>query len=78
MEDERDYGWALDKLRDGYAVRRQGWNGKGLSVRLQVPDEHSKMTAAYTYLQCELVYGGRVPWVPSQTDHLAYDWELAE
>lgn len=76
MEKETDYGWALDKLRDGYRVRRSGWNGKGMWLALQTPDDHSKMSLPYTYLST--AQGDRVPWVPSQTDHLAYDWELAE
>ena len=33
---------ALSKLRCGWPVRRRGWNGKGIFIKLQVPDEHSK------------------------------------
>ena len=43
----RDFGWALSKLRCGWPVRRRGWNGKGIFIKLQVPDEHSKMTSPY-------------------------------
>lgn len=35
----RDFGWALSKLRCGWPVRRRGWNGKGIFIKLQVPDE---------------------------------------
>lgn len=44
-----DFGWALSKLRCGWPVRRRGWNGKGIFIKLQVPDEHSKMTSPYIY-----------------------------
>ena len=30
--------------------KRQGWNGKGVFIKLQVPDEHSKMTSPYIYI----------------------------
>ena len=36
-------GWAVKQLQDRKRVRRTGWNGKGMYLKLQVPDEHSKM-----------------------------------
>lgn len=27
---ERNFGWALERLRDGKRVARAGWNGKGM------------------------------------------------
>lgn len=73
---------ALQKLRDGYGVRRSGWNGAGLTVRMQVPDEHSKMTLPYLYIEYpadhRVTPGARCPWLASQTDILAQDWELVE
>lgn len=71
-----DIGWAVQKLWDGYKVRRAGWNGPGQWVALQTPDAKSKMTLAYAYLSN--VNGDLVPWLPSQGDLLAGDWELAE
>lgn len=80
-----DFGWALSKLRCGFAVRRKGWNGKGIFIKLQVPDENSKMTSPYIYidttgLKTDNAFAPRscVPWLASQTDMLAEDWELAE
>lgn len=84
-EEKRDFGWALRQLRHGGAVRRRGWNGRGICILLQVPDAHSKMTQPYIYidttgLQTEnpAAPKGRVPWLASQTDMLAEDWEIAE
>lgn len=68
-------GWAVKQLHDGRRVCRAGWNGKGMSLALQVPDEHSKMTLPYVYMHT--VQGALVPWLCSQTDLLAVDWELA-
>jgi len=39
-----DFGYALNTLRDGKKVAREGWNGKGMWLELQRPDENSKMT----------------------------------
>jgi hypothetical protein len=65
-------GWAIDKLRDGARVSRSGWNGKGMWVELQTPDDHSKMTLPYVYMST--AQGDLVPWLCSQTDLLATDW----
>lgn len=70
------FGRALEALRDGQYVRRAGWNGKGQWIALQQPDEHSKMTLPYIYI-CPVGGVALVPWVASQTDILAKDWELA-
>lgn len=67
---------ALLALRFGRAVERAGWNGRGMWVRMQEPDEHSKMTLPYLYIKT--VNGDLVPWNPSPTDLLADDWQLSE
>lgn len=68
------------------SAAREGWNGKGLCIKCQHPDEHSKMTLPYLYMEYppynpdeglgSAVYpdGCRVPWLASQTDMLADDW----
>jgi hypothetical protein len=68
-------GWAIYSLRQNCRIRRAGWNGKGMWVELQVPDAHSKMTLPYIYMST--AQGDLVPWLASQTDILATDWELA-
>ena len=73
-----DFGQALLMLKEGHKVYRHGWNGKGLWLELQVPDEHSKMTLPYIYINYPSdainTPGARVPWLASQTDLLANDW----
>lgn len=76
----RDFGWAIRKLKAGAAVCRDGWNGKGMWLRLQVPDAHSKMGAPYIYMKTAAnaeTPGYLVPWLASQTDMLAEDWSEA-
>ena len=73
MGEQFDFGEGLNRLRDGAHVAREGWNGKGMWLALQVPDAHSKMTLPYIYMKT--VQGDLVPWLASQTDILATDWE---
>ena len=44
-----NFGQALEHLKQGGAVARAGWNGKGIWLELQVPDANSKMTLPYIY-----------------------------
>jgi hypothetical protein len=68
-----NFGEALDVLKHGNRVFRQGWNGKEMWLAIQRPDAHSKMTLPYIYMST--VDGELVPWLASQTDILAEDWE---
>jgi hypothetical protein len=72
----RGIGWAVKELENGERVARAGWNGKGMWLELQVPDDKSKMTLPYVYMST--AQGDLVPWLCSQTDLLATDWEAAE
>ena len=68
-----DFGQALQSLRSGKKVCRSGWNGKGMWLALQTPDDYSKMSLPYIYMST--AQGDLVPWLASQTDVLASDWE---
>jgi hypothetical protein len=67
-------GIAIEFMRNGHRVLRDGWNGKNMWLALQVPDEHSKMTLPYVYMKT--ADGNLVPWLCSQTDLLANDWRV--
>ena len=71
-----DFGVALMYLKDGKKVARAGWNGKGMWLNLQVPDENSKMSLPYIYMKT--ADNKLVPWLASQTDVLGEDWELVQ
>lgn len=70
------FGWALEVLDSGDRVTREGWNGKGMWLSLQIPDAHSKMSRPYIYMRT--VDGDLVPWVASQSDLLAKDWHYGQ
>lgn len=67
-----DIGEAIYLMRQGQRVARKGWNGRGMWLELQVPDEHSKMTLPYVYMKT--ADDNLVPWLCSQSDLLATDW----
>ena len=80
-----NFGEAIKYLKRGFKVARKGWNGKGIYLELQVPDEHSKMTLPYIYIVTNGLITdnphapkGCVPWLASQTDMLADDWVFVE
>lgn len=70
------FGQALLHLEAGNYVCRTGWNGKNMWLGLQQPDAHSKMSLPYIYM-CT-AQGDLVPWLASQTDLLAKDWEVVD
>lgn len=79
-----DFGDALEWLKAGTGhnvAARWNWNGKGMYLRLQRPDDHSKMTLPYIFIEYPVGHpahpgGCRVPWLASQTDLLSDDWQL--
>lgn len=63
-------------MRAHNRVARKGWNGKGMWLALQTPDANSKMTEPYVYMST--AQGGLIPWLASQADLLATDWEIVD
>ena len=42
MVENQNFGQAIEALKQGKRVARQGWNGKGLFIFMQVPSEISE------------------------------------
>ena len=68
------FSQALIALKTHQKVCRTGWNGKGMWLALQIPDAYSKMTLPYIYMKT--ADDNLVPWLASQTDILAEDWQI--
>ncbi len=78
---------ALDALKDGKKISREGWNGKDMFLFL-VPGSTFQVnrppllgiypegtTIQYrSHIDMKTAQGDVVPWVSSQTDLLADDW----
>ena len=80
-----NFGEALTGLKTGKAMARRGWNGKGIFIKAQFPDENSKMTAPYIYIDSSGLQTSNpdapkncVPWLASQTDMFAEDWQIVK
>lgn len=56
------------------AIRMPQWSSD-VEIKVQRPDEHSKMTAPYLYVESRF---GLVPWIPTQIEMFSEDWELIE
>lgn len=84
-------GWAVKEMQGGARVRRAGWNGKGMFLFL-VPGSTFQVNRApllgiypegttinyHAHVDMKTADDKIVPWLCSQTDLLAIDWEIAE
>lgn len=68
----KTFGCVLAALKEGRAARLPHWQ-PDVRIMLQVPDEHSKMTHTYMYVQSRF---GCVPWNPTQVELLSEEWEV--
>ena len=53
-------------------MRLPNWRGDVI-IRVQVPDEHSKMTAPYLYVESRF---GKVPWKETMIELFSDKWEV--
>lgn len=86
-----DFSDALRLIKEGRKLRRSGWNGKGMFIFL-VPGSVFKVNRApllgiypegteiryHGHVDMRTADGMVVPWLCSQTDMLAHDWEVVE
>ncbi|QYW02293.1 hypothetical protein PP740_gp049 [Stenotrophomonas phage Philippe] len=83
------FGWALEMMKEGHRVHREGWNGKGMFVYYVGPNAYPVQTPAAVeyfgegamvpynpYFAIKGVDGTVSVWVPSTGDVLAEDWDL--
>ena len=74
-----DFGKALEALKEGKKVARSGWNGKGMFLFLvQGSTFNVKGTEIkyHAHIDMKTADNQIVPWLASQTDMLANDWEI--
>jgi hypothetical protein len=69
-----NFGAALEAVKQGKGMRLPKWS-PDVVIRAQFPDEHSKMTAPYLYVESRF---GRVPWKETMIELFAEDWEVVE
>ena len=84
---------ALNWLKSGRKVSREGWNGKGMFIYLVPANEYpangnkngtmkgvfpGDMVPYGAYIAMKTAQNIVTPWVCSQTDLLAEDWETVD
>ena len=84
------FGIALELLKKGCKVAREGWNGKGMFLYYVPAASYPPCTdiarkafdgndVPYgAYIAMKTAQGNVVPWLASQTDMLAEDWGIVE
>lgn len=86
-----DFGQAIKHMKDGKKVARIGWNGKGLFIflvsgstfkvnrppLLGIYEEGTEINYQ-PHVDMKTADGTIVPWLCSQSDMLAEDWEVVE
>lgn len=90
LPDKFGFDQALSLLKAGFRVTRSGWNGSGMFAYYVEPASYpAKMTAIKDVFEGDMVpYRGYfalktaqndvAAWVPSGSDILAEDWQIAE
>lgn len=69
-----NFGQALEEVKKGKGMRLPQWN-KDVIIKAQFPDEYSKMTAPYLYVESRF---GRVPWKETFIELFSESWEIVE
>ena len=68
------FGQAFDQIKLNGGMRLPQWS-EDVVVRVQSPDEHSKMTAPYLYVESRF---GKVPWKETMIELFSDNWEVVE
>lgn len=77
---EMNFGQAIEALKKGKKVARKGWNGKGMWLRLIIPEKSDIDMGLENlpYIEMKTADNKLVPWLASQTDMLSEDWTIVE
>lgn len=71
------FGLALEALKKGFKVAREGWNGRGMYIQYNksIDFEFSELCP---FLTIKNVRNSFDTWVPSISDLMAEDWCIVE
>jgi len=72
-----DIGMAVKKMKEGYKVRRSGWNGKDMWIWIYQPEQSIwHEFPRLPFVNMKTADNCVIPWLCSQSDLLAKDWEV--
>ncbi len=69
-----EFSKAFEEVKTGKGMRLPKWS-PDIVIRAQYPDEHSKTTAPYLYVESRF---GRVPWISTNIELFSAAWEVVE
>ena len=72
LEKQMNFGKALEEVKQGKAMRLPQWS-EDVLIKAQFPDENSKMTAPYLYVESRY---GLVPWKETMIELFSEAWEV--
>ena len=67
-----NFGDAFEEVKKGKSMRLPQWQ-EDVQIRAQYPDEFSKMTAPYLYVESRF---GNVPWKETMIELFSEDWMI--
>jgi len=67
-----NFGEAFEQVKKGKGMRLPQWQSD-VVIKVQYPDENSKMTAPYLYVESRF---GRVPWKETMIELFSEKWEI--
>lgn len=68
------FGHAIEAMKRGSHVKRLGWNGKDQYIFICDPEVHSIVSVQFICIRTQSKQFG--PWLASQCDMLAEDWQV--
>ena len=90
MENEKnmDFGQAIQRLKNGMRVQREGWNGKNQYIELATNISYKNVKGEVINAEHEAIgnkaiafvgtSGVQLGWLASQADMLAEDWRIVQ
>lgn len=85
MQENLNFGIALEAMKKGSRITRKGWNGSGMFVyyvpantykaQTEIAKKHFGENVEYrAYMALKTAQGDVATWNPSGSDTLAEDW----
>lgn len=73
-----NFGKAIEELKNGNKVAREGWNGKGMWLVLVNSNDSVDGINVVPYVALKTPANVLQAWNASQADALADDWNIVE
>lgn len=69
-----NFGEAFEAVKNGAGMRLPQWSPEVI-IKAQYPDENSKMTAPYLYVESRF---GKVPWKETMIELFSEEWVVVK